>query len=190
MRAGARDARAPGLLGLGGVPLLRVPSHDSEPTEEGWGPLAGLGPVPEHRGKDDAVALGLSACGQCRSPDCPLLTQVQGQPGKRRWEDRGRAGAPTASGWGWRSQHPHLPSGAGEADGFAVQREPRPRGAAGCPRGAGHGGPWEQRQGARTLKSRRAHTPRAFNPSGPLGCHRPRVGGRDTIIPWAQGRRL
>ena len=92
MRAGARDARAPGLLGLGGVPLLRVPSHDSELTEEGWGPLAGLGPVPEHRGKDDAVALGLSACGQCRSPDCPLLTQVQGQPGKRRREEP-RAGA-------------------------------------------------------------------------------------------------
>ncbi|XP_029089314.1 uncharacterized protein LOC114901585 [Monodon monoceros] len=91
VRAGARDARAPGLLGLGGVPLLRVPSHDSEPTEEGWGPLAGLGPVPEHRGKDDAVALGLSACGQCRSPDCPLLTQQRPQNTLLAWDP----GSPT-----------------------------------------------------------------------------------------------
>lgn len=40
------------------------------------------------------------------------------------------------------------------------------------------------------MKNRRAHTPRAFHPSGPLGCHWPRVGGRDAIIPWARGWRL
>lgn len=43
-------------------------------------------------GQDDTTALGLSACRQCWSPNCPLLTQVQGQPGRRRREGL-RAGA-------------------------------------------------------------------------------------------------
>nr|XP_025838512.1 T-box transcription factor TBX1 [Vulpes vulpes] len=40
VRAGARDTRAPGLRGLGVVPLFGVPSHDSGTAEGGWGAFA------------------------------------------------------------------------------------------------------------------------------------------------------
>lgn len=46
------------------------------------------------------MALGLSACGQYQSPDCPLLTQVQGQPGRRRREEL-RAGTGPGPGCPW-----------------------------------------------------------------------------------------
>lgn len=128
-RAGARDAWVPGLGGLGGVPLLRVPGRDREPPTGAREPLAGPGPVPGRRGKDDPAALGPSARGRCRSLDGPLRAQVQGQLGRREEPRAGPGRSPAAGVWGW-GRLLSLPLRAVEAGGFTVQREVRPRGAA------------------------------------------------------------
>ena len=108
--AGARDARVPGLGGLGGVPRLRVPGRDCEPPTGAREPLAGPGPVPGHRGKDDPAALGPSARGRCRSLDGPLHAQVQGQLGRRE-EHRAGPGWSPAPGSGAGAACCSLPSG-------------------------------------------------------------------------------
>lgn len=94
VRAFARDAWTPRLNSLGGVPLWG-PSHNSQ-----------------SKGHLLAWVLSCFSPRPCWSLYCPLLTQVQGQPGRRRQEGL-RAGAgpgpggpsvlhqcPTALGWG------------------------------------------------------------------------------------------
>lgn len=146
----ARDAGTPGLRRLGGVPLLGVPSHNSEPIEGGQGHW---------------LAWVLSCFAEAvLEPELPSPHPGAGAAREEEAggaEGRGRGWAGLGPGGPWCfiraplpwagaecSRNKHLPPGAERLTEGTLASV----GAAGwgCRRGPGHGGPWDRGEGRGT----------------------------------------